>query len=95
MKTTKAIMSKNMKQIETEIAKIRSEMITADKAAEIIGVTRDTLLRYRKNGILNCVKAGGRVLYRFEDVRNFLTGNNQTEHETLTGAELEDIINSK
>mgnify|MGYP000880627754 CR=1 FL=1 len=61
-----------------ELMKIRSEIITADEAAEIIGVTRDTLLRYRKNGILNCIKAGGRVLYRLEDVKNFLTGGSQS-----------------
>lgn len=63
-----------MKATNKDLRELRSEIITADEAAEIIGVTRDTLLRYRKNGILNCVKAGGRVLYRMEDVRNFLTG---------------------
>lgn len=64
-----------MKATNKDLRELKSEIITADEAAEIIGVTRDTLLRYRKNGILNCVKAGGRVLYRSEDVRNFLTGS--------------------
>lgn len=63
-----------MKQIEAEIEKIHSEMITADKAAEILFVTRNTLYRWHKKGILIPVKVGGKVLYRFEDVRNFLTG---------------------
>ncbi len=53
-----------MEMIRKDLRDIRSEIITADEAAEIIGVTRDTLLRYRKNGILNCIKAGGRVLYK-------------------------------
>lgn len=65
---------KNMRQIETEIAKIRSEMITADKAAEILMVTRNTLYRWQKKGILLPVKVGGKVLYRFDDVKNFITG---------------------
>lgn len=63
-----------MRQIETEIAKIRSEMITADKAAEILMVTRNTLYRWQKKGILLPVKVGGKVLYRFDDVKNFITG---------------------
>jgi len=67
-----------MEMIRKDLRDIRSEIITADEAAEIIGVTRDTLLRYRKNGILNCIKAGGRVLYKKEDVINFLTGGNRS-----------------
>lgn len=63
-----------MRQIETEIAKIRSEMITADKAAEILMVTRNTLYRWQKKGILLPVKVGGKVLYKFDDVKNFITG---------------------
>lgn len=67
-----------MEMTRKDLRDIRSEIITADEAAEIIGVTRDTLLRYRKNGILNCIKAGGRVLYKKEDVINFLTGGNRS-----------------
>jgi excisionase family DNA binding protein len=64
-----------MKQIEIEIEKIRNEMITADKAAEVLMVTRNTLYRWEKKGTLIPVKVGGKVLYRFEDVKNFITGN--------------------
>lgn len=67
-----------METTKLDLREFRNEIITADEAAEIIGVTRDTLLRYRKNGILNCIKAGGRVLYKKEDVINFLNGGAQS-----------------
>lgn len=67
-----------METTKLDLREFRNEIITADEAAEIIGVTRDTLLRYRKNGILNCIKAGGRVLYKKEDVINFLNGGTQS-----------------
>lgn len=67
-----------METTKLDLREFRNEIITADEAAEIIGVTRDTLLRYRKNGILNCIKAGGRVLYKKEDVKNFLSGGNRS-----------------
>lgn len=63
-----------MNPIEAEIEKIRSEMIPANKAAEILMVTRNTLYRWEKNGMLMPVKVGGRVLYKLEDVRNFISG---------------------
>ncbi|BBD45321.1 Hypothetical protein PEIBARAKI_5314 [Petrimonas sp. IBARAKI] len=64
-----------MKSIEVEIEKIRKEMITADKAAEILMVSRNCLYRWAKKGVLTPIKVGGKVLYRFEDVKNFITGN--------------------
>ncbi|MDD3725372.1 MAG: helix-turn-helix domain-containing protein [Bacteroidales bacterium] len=64
-------MSTNRKQ---ELLKIQNEVLTVFETAEIIGVHKNTLLNYRKRGLLVPFKAGGRVLYRLEDVRNFLTG---------------------
>lgn len=58
-----------------EITQIRREIISADEAAKIIGVTRNTLLRYQKIGLLTGFKVGGKVQYKKEDVINYLTGN--------------------
>lgn len=63
-----------MQQHEIEIQKIRSKMITADQAADMLMVSRHTLWRWGKDGVLKPVKVGGKVLYRFEDVKNFITG---------------------
>lgn len=52
----------------------KRNLITADEAAEIIGVSRSTLLRYAKDGTLKDVKIGGRIYYRADDVRNYLMG---------------------
>ncbi len=50
------------------------DLITADEVIELIGVNRNTLLRYKRNGILKDIKIGGRVFYRVEDVKNYLSG---------------------
>jgi excisionase family DNA binding protein len=63
-----------MQQHEIEIQKIRSKMITADQAADMLMVSRHTLWRWGKEDVLKPIKVGGKVLYRFEDVKNFITG---------------------
>ena len=57
-----------------KIEKIRREILTADKTAELLKVTRTTLYRWEKNGTLTPYRSGGRVMYRSEDVINHLTG---------------------
>jgi predicted site-specific integrase-resolvase len=61
-----------------ELLKIQNEVVTVFEAAEIIGVHKNTLRNYRNKGLLIPFKAGGRVLYKLEDIRNFLTGGNRS-----------------
>lgn len=64
-----------MEKIEARIEKIRSGVLTANKTAELLKTTRNTLYRWEKNGTLIPYRTGGRVMYRAEDVINLLTGN--------------------
>lgn len=47
--------------------------ITREEAAKILNVTVQTLWRWAKEGILNPVKIGTKVLYRATDIEKMLT----------------------
>lgn len=49
-------------------AKRNDRMCTPIEAAEILHVTKPTLWRWERSGILKPERIGGRVLYRYSDI---------------------------
>ncbi len=47
-----------------------TEYLTRNEVSKVLNVTVQTLNNWRKEGVLNPIKIGGRVLYRKEDVYN-------------------------
>ncbi|MGI6243791.1 MAG: helix-turn-helix domain-containing protein [Prevotella sp.] len=47
-------------------------LLTAEEACQILGVTRGTLWRWDREGLLRKVKAGRKVLYMRKDVLGFI-----------------------
>ena len=47
-----------------------TEYLTRNEVSKVLNVTVQTLNNWRKEGVLNPLKIGGRVLYRKEDVYN-------------------------
>ena len=47
-------------------------LISADKAAEMLDVSRPTLWRWEKLGYLIPMKIGGKLRYRLSDVKNII-----------------------
>ena len=55
-----------------------TEYLTRNEVSKVLNVTVQTLNNWRREGVLNPLKIGGRVLYRKEDVYNnslFYYGN--------------------
>lgn len=50
-----------------------------DEAAALLGLSRPTLHRLRRNGRLPFVRVGSRVLYRMRDLERFLDRNAQND----------------
>lgn len=63
-----------IENIDAKIERLRGEALTASKASEVLKVSRNTLYRWEKNGTLIPYRRGGRVMYKVEDVVNFLIG---------------------
>ena len=59
-----------------EAARIKAaeagEMLTDQEACELLGVTSNTLWRWRKRGYLSGVQVGGRIKYRKSDCLRIL-----------------------
>ncbi len=47
-----------------------TEYLTRNEVSKVLNVTVQTLNKWRREGVLNPIKIGGRVLYRKEDVYN-------------------------
>ncbi len=47
-----------------------TEYLTRNEVSKVLNVTVQTLNNWRREGVLNPIKIGGRVLYRKEDVYN-------------------------
>jgi len=47
-----------------------TEYLTRNEVSKVLNVTVQTLNNWRREGVLNPLKIGGRVLYRKEDVYN-------------------------
>lgn len=50
---------------------------TSKEAADILGVSRQTLMEYVKTGKIKAVKIGGKWCYRQENINHFLRGEPQ------------------
>jgi len=49
------------------------KMLTAAELCKYLGITRQTLFKYRKSGLLPYYKiSGNRVMFKVSDVQNFL-----------------------
>ncbi|WP_165243157.1 helix-turn-helix domain-containing protein [Corynebacterium lizhenjunii] len=53
-------------------------LLTTEQASEYLGVHRTTLHRYRTTCGLRVVKLPGRVMYREDDLQDFLTQQAKT-----------------
>jgi excisionase family DNA binding protein len=47
-----------------------TQYMTRDEVSKVLSVTVQTLNNWRREGVLNPLKIGGRVLYKKEDVHN-------------------------
>jgi len=47
-----------------------TEYLTRNEVSKVLNVTVQTLNNWRREGVLNPIKIGGRVLYRKDDVYN-------------------------
>lgn len=57
------------------------EYLTRKQTAEKLHISITTLDTYTKNGLLNAVKIGHRVLYRYEDIENSIAKINSIKHK--------------
>ena len=65
--------AKTIAMIEAEAAATSDQLLTIDEAAELLSVSKMTLHRWDKNGILKKVEIGGKRRYRKSDI-NRLAG---------------------
>lgn len=60
--------AKSVAMIEAEAAATSDQLLTIDEAAELLSVSKMTLHRWDKNGILKKVEIGGKRRYRKSDI---------------------------
>ncbi len=60
--------AKTIAMIEAEAATTSDQLLTIDEAAELLSVSKMTLHRWDKNGILKKVEIGGKRRYRKSDI---------------------------
>lgn len=53
--------------------------LSSKQACTLLGVKYPSLWRWNKSGILKHLKMGGRVLYKYADVKNFLNGKSKEQ----------------
>lgn len=53
--------------------------LSSKQACTLLGVKYPSLWRWNKSGILKQLKMGGRVLYKYADVKNFLNGKSKEQ----------------
>lgn len=63
--------AKTIAMIEAEAATTSDQLLTIDEAAELLSVSKMTLHRWDKNGILKKVEIGGKRRYRKSDIERF------------------------
>ncbi len=60
--------AKSIAMLEAEAAATSDQLLTIDEAAELLAVSKMTLHRWDKNGILKKVEIGGKRRYRKSDI---------------------------
>ena len=60
--------AKSIAMLEAEAAAASDQLLTIDEAAELLAVSKMTLHRWDKNGILKKVEIGGKRRYRKSDI---------------------------
>ena len=60
--------AKSIAMIEAEAAATSDQLLTIDEAAELLSVSKMTLHRWDKNGILKKVEIGGKRRYRKSEI---------------------------
>ena len=53
--------------------------LSSKQACTLLGVKYPSLWRWNRSGILKHLKMGGRVLYKYADVKNFLNGKSKEQ----------------
>ncbi|MBR4478435.1 MAG: helix-turn-helix domain-containing protein [Bacteroidales bacterium] len=81
----KSIVSDTMAKYRAEIeAKERAEkeekMLSAQEAADVLGVSEKTLYRWRKAGYIEGIRVGGIIKYRRSDCRAILANGKPVEN---------------
>ena len=62
--------AKSIAMIEAEAAASGDQLLTVDEAARLLSVSKMTLYRWDKNGILKKVEIGGKRRYRKSDIEH-------------------------
>jgi len=62
--------AKSIAMIEAEAAASGDQLLTVDEAARLLSVSKMTLYRWDKSGILKKVEIGGKRRYRKSDIEN-------------------------
>ena len=60
--------AKSIAMIEAEAAASSDQLLTIDEAAKLLSVSKMTLYRWDRNGILKKVEIGGKRRYRKSDI---------------------------
>jgi len=55
------------------------KFLSSKQACTLLGVKYPSLWRWNKSGILKHIKTGGRVLYKYTDIKNFLNGKSENQ----------------
>lgn len=79
--SVKEVLSK-IKDERPPTQEIRNEYLTRKQTAEKLHISLTTLDTYTRNGFLDAVKLGHRVLYRSEDIENSIERVNSIKHKT-------------
>lgn len=53
--------------------------LSSKQACTLLGVKYPSLWRWNRSGILKHLKIGGRVLYRYADIKDFLNGKSDNQ----------------
>jgi excisionase family DNA binding protein len=67
-----------------------TQLLSVEKAADILGISPWTIRNYERAGKIQAVRIGRRVLFRQEDLAKFID-EHRAEQPALSGCELSHI----
>jgi excisionase family DNA binding protein len=62
-----------MKITDRNKAVVLARLLTRDEAAELLAISKRSLDRHTKAGLIPCRRIGRAVRYRFEDIRKLMS----------------------